>query len=93
MLRGSNPIISKDVKAEPIDPSDVEPEPLVDKTYTVGSRCRFRYNDGRWYDGQIVGLDDSDSAKISFLTPTSEDMLVRTILYLIKHQSLMLLFQ
>ncbi|KAJ0089837.1 hypothetical protein Patl1_12616 [Pistacia atlantica] len=75
VLYGSNPA-TEDVKVEPLDPFDVEPEPLVDTTYTVGSRCRFRYNDGRWYDGQIVGLEDSDSAKISFLTPTSEDMLI-----------------
>lgn len=67
---------SEDVKVEPLDPADVEPEPLEEQSNLVGSKCRFRHSDGRWYNGQIVALDDSDSAKISFLTPISENMLV-----------------
>lgn len=70
---------TKDVQAEPLDPADVEPEPLEDQRYPVGSKCRFRYNDGRWYDGRIIGLEETDSAKVSFLRPTSENMLVGTI--------------
>ncbi|KAK6274212.1 hypothetical protein POUND7_011295 [Theobroma cacao] len=69
----------EEVKAEALEPSDVEVEPLEEekeRNYRVGSKCRFRYNDGRWYDGQVVALNGSDSAKISFLTPTSENMLV-----------------
>lgn len=77
MFHGSNPT-TEDAKAEPLDLTDVEPEPLQDRGYSVGSRCRFRYNDGRWYDGQIIGLEDASSAKICFLTPTSENMLVCT---------------
>lgn len=72
---------SEDVKVEPLDPADVEPEPLEEQSYVVGSKCRFRHSDGRWYNGQIVELDDSDSAKISFLTPISENMLVCTIFW------------
>ncbi|KAL0297378.1 UNVERIFIED_CONTAM: Zinc finger CCCH domain-containing protein 22 [Sesamum radiatum] len=66
---------SDDVKVEPLDPTDVEAEPLVDESYSVGSKCRFRHTDGRWYNGLIVGLEGSEFAKISFLTPTSESML------------------
>ncbi|XP_057810386.1 zinc finger CCCH domain-containing protein 18 [Salvia miltiorrhiza] len=65
-----------DVKVEPLEPTDVEPEPLVDQTYSIGSKCRFRHTDGRWYNGLIVGLEGSESAKISFLTPTTESMLM-----------------
>lgn len=68
----------EDVKPEPLQPEPLEPEPLEDHNYSVGSKCRFRYTDGRWYNGQIVGLDSSNFAKISFLTPTSENMLVAT---------------
>lgn len=68
--------IVEDVKAEPLDPAEVEAEPLKDEGYSVGSKCRFRHTDGRWYNGLIVGVSGSDSAKISFLTPTSENMLI-----------------
>lgn len=67
---------AEDVKAEPLDPNDVEVEELADKNYSIGSKCRFRHTDGRWYNGLILGLEGSNSAKISFLTPTSESMLV-----------------
>lgn len=72
---------SEDVKVESLDPADVEPEPLEEQSYLIGSKCRFRHSDGRWYNGQIVELDDSDSAKISFLNPISENMLVCTIFW------------
>lgn len=73
-LKGS--LSSDDVKVEPLHPADLEPEPLVDQTYSIGSKCRFRHTDGRWYDGLVVGMEGSESAKISFLTPTTESMLV-----------------
>lgn len=67
----------ENVEVEPLDPGDdVEPEPLGEQTYSIGSKCRFRNADGRWYNGQIVGLEGSNSAKVSFLTPTSEKMMV-----------------
>lgn len=66
----------EDVKAEPLDPVHVEPEPLEDQCYSVGSKCRFCHVDGRWYNGQIIELVCSDTAKIAFLTPISENMLV-----------------
>lgn len=76
VLRGRDSNATEDVKVEPLDPTDVEAEPLEDQSFIVGSKCRFRHTDGRWYDGEIVGLDGSNSAKISFLTPTTENMLV-----------------
>lgn len=75
VLRGRDSNATEDVKVEPLDPTDVEAEPLKDQSFIVGSKCRFRHTDGRWYDGEIVGLDGSNSAKISFLTPTTENML------------------
>ncbi|KAK4486241.1 hypothetical protein RD792_008911 [Penstemon davidsonii] len=74
ILQGS--VCPDDVKVEPLDPACLEAEPLVDQGYSIGSKCRFRHTDGRWYNGLIVGLEGSESAKISFLTPTSESILL-----------------
>ncbi|MCE3049841.1 hypothetical protein HAX54_045922 [Datura stramonium] len=68
-----------DVEVEPLDPTEIEAEPLVDEEYAVGSKCRFRNNDGRWYNGLIVGLEGSHFAKICFRTPTSENMAVGSL--------------
>lgn len=78
----SSKYVADDVKVEPLNPTQVEAEPLADLSYSVGSKCRFRHTDGRWYNGLIVGLEGSNSAKISFLTATSENMVVLMSRYL-----------
>lgn len=68
---------SEDVKVEPLDPTEeVKAQPLGEQSYFVGSKCRFRHIDGHWYNGQIIGLEGSTAAKISFLVPTSESMTI-----------------
>ncbi|CAN8315030.1 unnamed protein product [Cochlearia groenlandica] len=59
------------VKANELEPAKAEYEKDID-----GSKCRFRHTDGRWYNGRIIGFEGSDSAKITFLTPTSESMMM-----------------
>ncbi|XP_045824342.1 zinc finger CCCH domain-containing protein 18-like [Trifolium pratense] len=75
LLPSTNIFAEQEEKVEPIDPADVEPEPLQEKCYSVGSICRFRYKDGRWYNGKVLQSDNS-VATISFLTPTSENMMI-----------------
>ncbi|KAF5208123.1 Zinc finger ccch-type with g patch domain-containing protein [Thalictrum thalictroides] len=67
---------AQDVLVEPHDPVNVEAEPLEEENFPVGSKCRFRHTDGRWYNGQIIALNGSSSASITFLTPTCENMLI-----------------
>lgn len=81
MVQKSDPAVDN-VKVESLDPNDVEAEPLEEQRYSVGSKCRFRHRDGHWYNGQIVGLEGSQLAKISFLTPTTENMLVSAAFFL-----------
>ncbi|KAI3969868.1 hypothetical protein MKX01_038336 [Papaver californicum] len=67
----------KDVQVEPLDStSSTEVQPLKANIYSVGSTCRFRRTDGRWYNGRIFDMDGSSSAKVTFLTPTSDNMSV-----------------
>ncbi|CAM8960517.1 unnamed protein product [Rhodiola kirilowii] len=63
------PLGSGDVKPQPqivdltdgreeiIDLTDDKAEPLEGRRWCVGSKCRFQYNDQRWYDGEIVSLE------------------------------------
>ncbi|PIA46024.1 hypothetical protein AQUCO_01600354v1 [Aquilegia coerulea] len=67
---------ARDVMVEPLDPAIVEAEPLEEESYSIGSKCRFRHTDGRWYNGQIIALNGASSARITFLTPTCENMMI-----------------
>ncbi|KAG1326471.1 Zinc finger CCCH domain-containing protein 18 [Cocos nucifera] len=49
--------IDQDVKVEPLDPRQIQPEPLESEKYSIGEKCRFRHTDGRWYNGRIVGFE------------------------------------
>eukprot|EP00252_Welwitschia_mirabilis_P002297 TRINITY_DN12209_c0_g1_i2.p1 TRINITY_DN12209_c0_g1~~TRINITY_DN12209_c0_g1_i2.p1 ORF type:complete len:512 (-),score=123.75 TRINITY_DN12209_c0_g1_i2:462-1997(-) len=76
LIMSSTQVASGNRTSEPSEPDHLEPEPepLKAPTFVVGSKCRFRYRDGRWYNGQVINVDDEDSVRVSFLTPTSESM-------------------
>lgn len=74
VLQGSKSPPAEDVKLKPLNLTDVEAEPLEEQSYSVGSRCRFRHDNGRCYNGQIIAREDPRHVKVSFLTPTSENM-------------------
>lgn len=79
----------EEVKPEPLG-QNTETE-LLEEGFSAGSKCRFRRRDGRWYDGRVLGIEDGSSARVSFLTPTSENMLVSFFLLLLINNEVQLL--
>jgi hypothetical protein len=74
--------LPQDSEIEPIETAEVESEDLPAPEFVVGSKCRFRHRDGRWYNGQIIGFEGNSSALVSFLNPISENMMVSLISFI-----------
>ncbi|KAH7426263.1 hypothetical protein KP509_11G092700 [Ceratopteris richardii] len=73
--------LALDVKAHEVDTaqtiskaetSDLSAE--AENPFPIGSKCRFRHANGRWYYGQILEADDEGFVRVSFLMPTTEKM-------------------
>ncbi|XP_057539500.1 zinc finger CCCH domain-containing protein 22 [Amaranthus tricolor] len=64
----------EDIEVEHLDATD-EVETSEKPGFLVGSKCRFRHTDGHWYHGEVLELDGS-FARVSFLHPTSEKMMI-----------------
>eukprot|EP00249_Psilotum_nudum_P017515 c26365_g1_i1 orf=400-1947(-) len=72
-LSGSSSIGSELIKTKPnvTEDSTIQSQK---STFVVGSKCCFRFSNGRWYNGQVIEFEGNGLARVSHLIPTTESM-------------------
>lgn len=74
---------SHTAESQPLMPDEREPEQQQEPAFSAGSKCRFRHTNGSWYNGKVFAVDtESGVARVSFLSPTTENMQGRSCQYM-----------